>query len=175
MDDAARRVKPRNLRMAVRLREQRERRALMDLKSALANRDAAQQAHTHSRQELMARQALRHAAETQAYRALAEAGPLSPAALTGHLAGIESLTESVQSASLRAEEARLHAARAEQAASHARSAYATLAHRARKWARMAAMVATSHRVRVEHLSEIEADEEGSLRARHPRGMQSAVR
>jgi hypothetical protein len=163
MDDAARRVKPRNLDMAVRLREKREQRALMELKAALADRDAAEDACTLSSQELSTRQELRRTGETQAYHGLAQAGPLPVDALGRHLAAIESLTDDVQSASQRLDEAEVRKERAEEAASQARSVYARHAHQARKWAQLSAKVTNSRRALMERAAELEVEEEGSSR------------
>jgi len=168
VDVAARRVKTRNLVKAVRLRDQRQRRALAELKTALAHRDAAEDSCTSSKQELMTRQALRRAGEAQAYGGLAQAGAMPLATLSRHLAAIESLTDNVQSASQHLEQAELHKVRADDAASKARSLYATHAHQVRKWAQLSAIVTTSQRARVECLAEIEVEEESSLRWRRAR-------
>jgi hypothetical protein len=175
MDVAARRVKARDLAKAVRLRDQRQRRALADLKTALAQRDAAQDACTSSGQELMTRRALRRAGEAQAYCDLAEAGPLPLAAFSRRLAAIESLTDDVQSAAQHLEQAELHKVRADEAASKARSLYAMLAHQMRKWTQLSAIVATSGRSRSERLAEVEVEEESSLRWRRAHVLRGTVR
>jgi hypothetical protein len=173
VDEAARRVKPRNLSKAVRLRNQREKRALMDLSSALANRDVAERASAHCRQELSAQEKLRRAVETRAYGSLAAAGPMPLSALTRHLAAVETVTDSVRRASKNLEDAELRKAQADQAANEARSFYATRAHDARKWAKLAEFVTTSWRKRSERFAEIAAEDEA--RRCPPRIARSAVR
>jgi hypothetical protein len=175
VDVAARRVKAHNLAKAVRLRNQRQRRALADLKTAIAHRDAAEDACTYSKHELTARQALRRAGEAEAYGGLGQAGPMPLATLSRHLAAIESLTDDVQIASQHVEQAELHKVQADEAASKARSLYATQAHRARKWAQLSSIVRTSQRTRVERLAEIEVEEESSLRWRRAQVLGGAVR
>jgi hypothetical protein len=172
---AARRVKPATLAKAVRLRDQRQQGALKDLKTALTHLEAARDACADARQEVMSRQALRHAGETQAYGKLAQAGPLPPVALERHLAAIESFTNEVRSASQRLDQAEGHKLRADEAASSARSHYVTRARQARKWAQLSEMVAISRRARAEHLAEVDADEEGSSRPRRAHVPRGAVR
>ncbi|MBO0764028.1 MAG: hypothetical protein J2P50_05505 [Hyphomicrobiaceae bacterium] len=87
---------------------------------------------------------------------------MSPAALSRHLAAIESLTDDVQRASKHLEQAQLKKVSADQSASKARGIHAMHAHQKRKWVRLAAMIATSRRARGEFLAEIDVEEEGSL-------------
>ena len=175
MDVAARRVKARNLARAVRLRDQRERRAFADLKTAIALRDASEDACANGKRELMTQQTLRRAGEAQAYGELAHSGPMPLATLSRHLAAIESLTDDVQTASQHLEQAELHKVQADEAASKARSPYATQAHRARKWTQLSSIVTTSQRARGERLAEVEVEEESSLRWRRAQVLRGTVR
>jgi hypothetical protein len=175
VDVTARRVKARNLAKAVRLRDQRERRAFADLKTAIVHRDAAEDACANGKRELMTQQALRSAGEAQAYGELAHSGPMPLTTLSRHLAAIESLTDDVESASQQLEQAELHKMQADETASRARSLYATQAHQARKWAQLSSIVTTSRRARGERLVEVEVDEESSLRWRRAQVLRGTVR
>lgn len=175
MDVAARRVKVHNLVKAVRLRDQRQRRAFADLRTAIAQRDAAEGACANGRRELMTRQALRRAGEAHAYGELAHSGPMPLATLSRHLAAIESFTDDVLSASQHLDQAELHKLQADEAASKARSLYATQAHRARKWAQLFSIVTTSQRARSERLAEVEVEEESSSRWRRAQVLRGTVR
>jgi hypothetical protein len=159
MDDAALRVRPSGLRALVRLRADRERRALLDLRSKLAEKDAAAAARDRAARVLSHEEAARTARESRLYEALPERGPLTAEAMAADQASIGRWSESVETAASRVDAAQVELDAAMEAARDSRAVYAVRARAVRKWTRIQDLIATARRRHAEASDEQETEDE----------------
>jgi hypothetical protein len=165
MDDAALRVKTSGLKALVRIRTSRERRALLDLQQALADRNTAGAARDDAETVHASKETLRSAREAEVYGALRTAGSQTAHSVLDRHLSIGRWTEAVDEAAVHLEKAQSRLDQADEAATEARARYAVRARAVRKWTRIEALVAGANARRDEAAREQESEDDVMSRRR----------
>ena len=163
MADAAGSVNPPQVAALVRLRRERERRAVEELAALRRRKAEAERARDEADQRLEAEEAARQTSEERVYRDLRQTAPLSCVGLERHRETIRNLSQRVAEASKHRETNTAALREADEAVEHGRLHLVAQMRDRRKWSEIEIRVQDASLRRVQTVSERESEDDIELR------------